>query len=175
MIKTLTGNWGIFGISSTGGRAPEYRLSPDHFQTVKRMLAPDWAQKMLCINVPNRRTACLEFFSCVPTPRLLCLIGYPGALPPVLENFDTPFLPARLTVPGSSRMHWDLLYVNWNREEKLLRHVSKVAKFWGENKPKTSLTKWIRTASNFHRSYSVSINLANVGEIFSGWIRKDSV
>ena len=31
--------------SSTGGRAPGYRLSQDHFQTVKRMLAPDWAQK----------------------------------------------------------------------------------------------------------------------------------
>ena len=30
--------------SSTGGKAPGYRLSPDHFQTVKRMLAPDWAQ-----------------------------------------------------------------------------------------------------------------------------------
>ena len=54
-----------------GGRAPGYRLSPDHFQTVKRMLAPDWAQKMLCINVPNRRTASPEFFSWVPTRRLL--------------------------------------------------------------------------------------------------------
>ena len=30
---------------STGGKAPGYRLPPDHFQTVKRMLAPDWAQK----------------------------------------------------------------------------------------------------------------------------------
>ena len=49
--------------SSMGGRAPGYRLSPDHFQTVKRMLAPDWAQKMLCIIVPNRRTASPEFFS----------------------------------------------------------------------------------------------------------------
>ena len=40
-----------------------YRLSPDHFQTIKRMLAPDWAQKMLCIIVPNRRTASPKFFS----------------------------------------------------------------------------------------------------------------
>ena len=46
--------------SSTGGRAPGYRLSQDHFQTVRRMLAPDWAQKMLCIIVPNRRTASPE-------------------------------------------------------------------------------------------------------------------
>ena len=38
-----------------GRKSPQ--LSPDHFQTVKRMLAPDWAQKMLCIIVPNRRTA----------------------------------------------------------------------------------------------------------------------
>ena len=43
--------------SSTGGKALRYRLSPDHFQTVKRRLAPDWAQKMLCIIVPNLLTA----------------------------------------------------------------------------------------------------------------------
>ena len=57
--------------SSTGGRAPGYRLSQDHFQTVKRMLAPDWAQKMLCIIVPNRRTVSAESFSWVRTRRLL--------------------------------------------------------------------------------------------------------
>ena len=57
--------------SSMGGRAPGYRLSPDHFQTAKRMLVPDWAQKMLCIIVPNRRTASPEFFSWVRTRRLL--------------------------------------------------------------------------------------------------------
>ena len=48
--------------SSTGERAPGYRLSPDHFQKFKRMLAPDWAQKMLCIIVPNRRTHLLSSF-----------------------------------------------------------------------------------------------------------------
>ena len=57
--------------SSTGGKAPGYRLSPDHFQTVKRMLVPDWAQKMLCIIVPNRQTASPEFFSWVRTWPLL--------------------------------------------------------------------------------------------------------
>ena len=61
-----------------GVRAPGYRLSPDHFQTAKRMLAPDWAQKMLCIIVPNRRTVSPEFFSWVRTRRLLsnhsCLV-----------------------------------------------------------------------------------------------------
>ena len=49
-------------ILSTGGKAPWYRLSPDHFQEVKRMLAPDWAQKMFCIIVPNRRTHLLSYF-----------------------------------------------------------------------------------------------------------------
>ena len=31
--------------SSTDGRAPGYRSSPDHFQRVTRMLARDWAQQ----------------------------------------------------------------------------------------------------------------------------------
>ena len=38
--------------SSTSGRAPGYRLSQDHFQTVKRMLAPDWAQKCFVLLCP---------------------------------------------------------------------------------------------------------------------------
>ena len=57
--------------SSKDGRAPGYRLSPNHFQKFKPMLAPDWAQKMLCIIVPNRRTVSPEFFSWVRTRRLL--------------------------------------------------------------------------------------------------------
>ena len=48
---------------NTGRKAPGYRLSPDHFQKVERMLAPDWAQKMLCVIVPNRRAVSPEFFS----------------------------------------------------------------------------------------------------------------
>ena len=56
---------------STGERAPGYRLSPSYFQNFKRMPAPDWAQKMLCIIVPNRRTVSPEFFSWVRTQRLL--------------------------------------------------------------------------------------------------------
>ena len=49
--------------SSTDERAPGYRLSPNYFQKFKRILAPDWAQKRLCIIVPNRRTVSPEFFS----------------------------------------------------------------------------------------------------------------
>ena len=56
--------------SSTGGKAPGYRLSPEHSQTDKRMLAPDWAQKMLCITVPNRWTVSPEFLPWVRTRRL---------------------------------------------------------------------------------------------------------
>ena len=65
-----------------GGKAPGYRLSPDHYQTVKRMLVPDWAQKILCIIVPNRWTVFPEFFSWVRTRRLLsrhsCLVCSPS-------------------------------------------------------------------------------------------------
>ena len=57
--------------SSTGERAPGYRLSSNYFQKFKQMPAPDWAQKMLCIIVPNRRTVSPEFFSWVRTRRLL--------------------------------------------------------------------------------------------------------
>ena len=62
--------------SSMGGKAPGYRLSPDHFQTVKQMLAPYWAQKMLCIIVPNRRTASPEFFLWVRTWWLLTCLAH---------------------------------------------------------------------------------------------------
>ena len=72
--------WRKFSIM--GRRAPGYRLSPDHFQTVERMLAADWAQKMLCIIVPNWRTVSFEFFSWVCTRRLLsrhsCLVHSPS-------------------------------------------------------------------------------------------------
>ena len=68
--------------SSVAGRTPGYRLSPDHFQKVKRMLAPDWTQKMLCIIVPNRWTVSPEFFLWVRTRQLLsrhsCLVRSPS-------------------------------------------------------------------------------------------------
>ena len=57
--------------SSTGERAPGYRLSPNYFQKFKQMPAPDWAQQMLCIIVLNRRTVFPEFFSWVRTRQLL--------------------------------------------------------------------------------------------------------
>ena len=57
--------------STVGERAPGYRLSQNYFQKFKRMPAPNWAQKLLCIIVPNRRTVSPEFFSWVRTRRLL--------------------------------------------------------------------------------------------------------
>ena len=35
-----------------GGRAPVYRLSPDHFQTVRRMLVTDWHKKCFVLLCP---------------------------------------------------------------------------------------------------------------------------
>ena len=82
----LLSSWHIFGdpgrsvgsgekaerkFSSAGERAPGYRLSPNYFQKFKWMPAPDWAQKMLCIIVPDRRTDSPKFFSWVRTRRLL--------------------------------------------------------------------------------------------------------
>ena len=49
--------------SRTDERVPGYQLSPNYFQKLKRLAASDWAHKMLCIIVHNRRTASPEFFS----------------------------------------------------------------------------------------------------------------
>ena len=71
MLKSILGDQGRSvgsgerarrNFSSTGEKAPGYRLSPSYFHKFKRMPAPDWAQKMLVIIVPNRRTVSPEFF-----------------------------------------------------------------------------------------------------------------
>ena len=78
-----------------------------------------------------------------------------------LRNLKSPFV-----------KQWkdDVGAVNFlrNRQEKLLRQVATVAKFSDDNKPKKSLKKWTRTASDF-------INLIQSGEISSGWIQKDRI
>ena len=77
--------------SRTGERAPGYWLSPNYFQKFKRVLVPDWAQKMLCIIVPNRRAVSPEFFSWVRTRRLLscftCPVRSPYKLVRARETF----------------------------------------------------------------------------------------
>ena len=54
-----------------------------------------------------------------------------------------------------------------NRKEKSLRHVAMVAKFLDDNKPKKLLKSLFAL---LHRSYSISFNLANLGEIFFGTV-----
>ena len=67
-------------------------------------------------------------------------------------------------------MHSPQIFLNkYIIEEKSLRHVTMVAKFLDDNKPKTSLKKWNRTVSDF---IDLSFILSNVGEIFWGWIQK---
>ena len=62
-----------------------------------------------------------------------------------------------------------IIFSKLNREEILLRHVALVAKFLYDDENVTS------TYFKLHRSYSVSFNLSNVGEIFWGRIRKDHI
>ena len=64
---------------STGERAPGYRLSPNYLQKFKQMSAPDWAQEMLCIIVPNWRTVrtrrVLSRHTCPVCSPSLCVQG----------------------------------------------------------------------------------------------------
>ena len=65
---------------------PGYRLSPNYFQKFKQMPTPVWAQKMLCIIVPNWRTVSPEFFSWVRTRRLLSCHTCPVRSPSLCEQ-----------------------------------------------------------------------------------------
>ena len=58
----------------------------NYFQKFKPMPAPDWAQKVLCILVPNRRTVPPEFFSWVRTRRLLSCHTCPVRSPRLCEQ-----------------------------------------------------------------------------------------
>ena len=78
--------------SCTGERDPGYRLPPNYFQKFKQMPALDWAQKMLCIIVPNRRTVSLEFFSWVRTRRLLSRHTCPVRSPSLCVQGNLYFL-----------------------------------------------------------------------------------
>ena len=78
---TFENKWEKAGwkFSSAGEWAPGYRLSPGYFQKFKRMPAPDWTQKMLCIIVPNRRKVAPKFFSWVRTRRYCLDHGLSGS------------------------------------------------------------------------------------------------
>ena len=47
--------------SSMGEWAPGYRLLPNYFQKFKRMPAPDWAEKMLCIYIYSVNSSSSQF------------------------------------------------------------------------------------------------------------------
>ena len=101
--------WGKF--STTRKRAPGYRLSPNFFQKFKRMPAPDWAQKKLCIIVPNRWTVSAEFFSWVRTRRLFVRFFQQACA--CKGNFY--FLlskPERKELPMSRKNVWDAISRN---------------------------------------------------------------
>ena len=57
------------------------------------------------------------------------------------------------------------------REEKSLRHVAMVETFLDDNKPKLHLLNENSHGFKLQRSYSLSFNLSNVGEIF--WIESE--
>ena len=68
-----------------------------------------------------------------------------------------------------------LLILSWlNRGEKSLRHVAMVANFLDDNKPKTSLKRWIRTDSNFINFIQFHL-ICQMLAIFPGWIPKDGI
>ena len=71
--------------SSMGERAPGYRLLPNYFQKFKRMQASDWAQKMLCIIVPNRWTLLFvsSYTTAIVSPQL------PGSFTKLVRASET--------------------------------------------------------------------------------------
>ena len=54
-----------------GRKSPWVPTLTEIFPRIQADAAPDWAQKILCIIVPNRRTVSSEFLSWVRTRRLL--------------------------------------------------------------------------------------------------------
>ena len=64
----------------------------------------------------------------------------------------------------------DFVNHSYNREEKSLRHVAMVATFLDDNKPKRHL-QVDSHCFKLHRSYLISFNLSNVGEIF--WVKSE--
>ena len=72
------------------------------------MPAPDWAQKMLCIIVPNRRTVSPEFFSWVRTRRLLSCQTCPFRSPSLCVQgklFFSTFLSRNEGTTDKSKKH----------------------------------------------------------------------
>ena len=83
--------------SRTGGRTPGYQVSPDHFQTASRIPAPDWAEKVPCIILPNQEPAFAKPFGNGPVR-----LGTQGFFRPFLKTFVAPFRPPPTDCPWVS-------------------------------------------------------------------------
>ena len=83
--------------SRTGGRTPGYQVSPDHFQTVLRIPAPDWAEKIPCIILPNQEPVFAKPFGNGPVR-----LGTQGFFRPFLKTFVAPFRPPPTDCPWVS-------------------------------------------------------------------------
>ena len=83
--------------SRTGGRTPGYQVSPDHFQTALRIPAPDWAEKIPCIILPNQEPVFAKPFGNGPVR-----FGTQGFFRPFLKTFVAPFRPPPTDCPWVS-------------------------------------------------------------------------
>ena len=80
----MAGRKGGTNVLKYGRKSPW--VSPSYFQKFKQMPAPDWAQKVLCIIVDNRRTVSPQFFSWVRTRPLLSCHTCPVRSPSLCEQ-----------------------------------------------------------------------------------------
>ena len=104
---------------SKGGGAPRYLLSPDHFQKFKRMPAPDWAQKMLCIIVPNRRAHLLSSFRVFVHDSYCLDHGLSGSCTKEMHAvrklsvwYKIPIWSNSLTLSNASELFWSWISIN---------------------------------------------------------------
>ena len=143
-------------VQAQAEKSTEKHLGTDSHRTIskrskcKRMLAPDWAQKMLCIIVPNRRTVSPEFLSWVRTRRLFSCPSCPVRSPsfPNQKRRNYRWVEKRFGSYQQEQcnLHWEnsvpdgsQCVVN-NRKFKMQR--------WRESKKSNSLT---RQNNNFAR------------------------
>ena len=129
--------------SSTGKRAPGYRLSLNYFQKFKPMLAPDWAQKMLCIIMPNRRTVSPEFFLWVRTRRLLFLHTCPVRSPSLCMQWKllfSTFLSRNKRTTDESKKRLGCVHSVFDGSQFIVNNRQFKMRRWRESQISNSLT-----------------------------------
>ena len=161
--------------SSTGERAPGYRLSPSYFQKFRRMPAPDWAQKMLCIIVPNRQTISSEFFSWVRTRRLLSrsrlvwLMHQRNACSQ--ETFKILIWFQNTVCPKTKDAFPQIQAWAYNRYSRF--HLSRLCvniREFLKDTTTTDIHEIVAWKREFYRDNSNSLTLSNASELFWSWI-----